>query len=227
MLLERQRDIINTEKIMGSGLTVIGAGGIGSMASLTLAKMGAVNLEIFDEDGVSEINLPNQFFRNQDAKENAFKVDALQEILAEFTDARVVPQIRYYVDQPLRETVIVATDSMASRRLVWEQFLKQPECRTLIEGRMGAELGMVYCIRKREGSGQVDKDEFEFYEEMLYSDDKVKPLPCTAKAIIYNVLMLASLICRAYKAVIMGEEFPREIVFNMTTITKLSLMVRK
>jgi hypothetical protein len=195
--------------------------------------MGAGLIDVFDEDGVNDHNLPNQFYRNRDAKGNAFKVDALQEIVEQFSDAKVYPWIKFYVDQPLQETVIVATDSMASRRLVWEQFLKQPQALTLIEGRMGAELGMVYTIRKKRNDADpeapviVFKSDFDFYEEMLYGDEKVKPLPCTAKAIIYNVLMLASLICRAYKAVVQGEEFPREMIFNMTRIDKTSFMVRK
>lgn len=205
---------------------------MGSFTALTITKMGCTKVTLFDEDGVSPVNIPNQFYRRQDALQEAFKVDALADIVGQFTDATVEANNRHYVDQPLAETVIVATDSMSSRRTVWEQFLKQPQCLNLIEARMGAEVGMVYMIRKRPSvapltNGIISQDDTEFYEEMLYSDDKVKPLPCTARTIIYNVLMLASLICRAYKAIINEESFPREMIFNMTQIDKASFMVRK
>jgi hypothetical protein len=213
------------EKVSKSGVSVIGAGGVGSPTALCLAKMGVPSLTIYDEDGVSDINLPNQFYRKQDAEANRFKVDALAEIIGQFSNAKVDPVIRFYENQKLDEAVIVATDSMRSRRLVWEQFCKQPQCRTLIEARMGAQVGMVYTIRKTD-EGRVSDEDFTFYEEMLYSDEKVKPLPCTARSIIYNVLMLASLICRAYKGVIQGEAVPREMIFNMTSMGKLSWMHR-
>ncbi len=193
---------------------------MGSFSVLNLAKMGVKRLFCFDEDGVTNHNLPNQFFRKKDIGQ--FKVTALADILREFSDAKVTTYIKPYTRQRLKETTVVATDSMSSRRLVWEQFKQQKQAKNLIEARMGAELGLVYIIRKIKG--KIPKKVDDFYEARLYSDDAVKPLPCTAKSIIYNVLMLSSLICRAYKGVIMNENFPTELVFNMTRINSQSYM---
>ena len=188
--------------------------------------MGVTEIEAFDEDGVDAHNLPNQFYRKEDLLQ--FKTDALALILHQFTDAEVLSKARFYKNQPLQETVVVATDSMSSRKLVWEQFLKQPQARVLIEARMGAEMGIVYTIVKtpKVFGYQIIPAEKKFYEEMLYPDSSVKPLPCTAKTIIYNVLMLASLISRAYKGVLMGESVPKEMTFSMTNLTERSWMVR-
>ena len=209
-------------------VSLIGAGAVGSFAALSIAKMGVGRIVAYDDDGVDHHNLPNQFYRTKDLK--SFKVFSLENILYEFTDATFEANNNRYTDQPLCRRVIVATDSMASRKLVWEQFCKQPKCITYIEARMGGQLGIVYTINKKKnkaGKYVVSKEDKEFYEYMLYPDDKVKPLPCTERSIIYNVLMLASLIARAFKSVVMNEKsFPREMLFNMTQMTRISYMQR-
>lgn len=222
LVYTRQEDIISRKLLTDSDISVIGAGAIGSFAALTLAKMGARTITVYDEDGVEDHNLPNQFYRKQDIKQ--FKVEALSQILAEFSDTRVRAINKPYVNQILRNTVVVATDSMASRKLVWEQFLKQNKSQNLIEARMGAELGMVYTIKK--GNTKFTKHDIPFYQDRLYTDDKVKPLPCTGRSIIYNILMISSLICRAYKSVLTKEKFPRELIFNMTSLDERSYMMQ-
>lgn len=213
MLLTRQQGIVDPKLLKNKCVTVIGAGGIGSFSALCIGKMGVARIQLFDEDGVSDENLPNQFFRKDDVKH--FKVDALKDILIDFTDSDINAVNRYYKNQRLAETVIVATDSMPSRRLVWEQFLKQKQAIFLIEARMGAELGMVFTLRK---DSKTWKKDCAYYESRLYSEKTVKPLPCTAKSIIYNVLTIAGAICRAYKGLITNTPVPKEQDFNMTSL---------
>ena len=213
MILTRQQGIVDPGLLKARCVTVIGAGGIGSFSALCLGKMGVDKIELYDEDGVSPENLPNQFFRKQDVKQ--FKVYALKNILNDFTDTGVFAVNRHYIKQHLAETVVVATDSMPSRRLVWEQFLKQKQAVFLIEARMGAELGMVFTLRK---DSKTWKKDCAYYESRLYSEKTVKPLPCTAKSIIYNVLTIAGAICRAYKGLITNTPVPKEQDFNMTSL---------
>lgn len=221
----RQQDLISDKLFKDSTVTLIGAGGIGSPTALCLAKMGVENVVLWDEDGVDDINVPNQFYRLKDVGQ--FKVDALAGVLNEFSDTTIHGYRKMYRGEALSPVTIVATDSMASRRLVWEQFLKQNRAHHLIEARMGAKVGMVYSISKKlvKGRWVISPKDFKFYETRLYSDDKVKPVPCTAKAIIYNTLMIASLICRAYESILKKEKnFPREMVFNMTYMDERSWM---
>ena len=92
---------------------------------------------------------------------------------------------------------------------------------------MGAEEGQIYTIHKSMGiSGVLTVENFDFYTERLYSDEQANPAPCTAKAIIYNVFMIASLVCRAFKAVVHNELFPREVVFGISNIHKYSFQIR-
>jgi molybdopterin/thiamine biosynthesis adenylyltransferase len=223
MNYERQSQIVTQSLISASSISLIGCGAIGSAVAMALAKMGVGNFVLYDEDGVSEVNLPNQFFFKDQV--GAFKVDALSNIIEKLSDEVLVTAInRAYVDHGLEPITIVTTDSMISRKQVWLQFQQQTNARTLIEARMGAEEGQVYTIRK--GCVHVQPDDVTFYEDRLYSDEQANHAPCTARAIIYNVFMIASLVCRAYKAVIHNEPFPREVVFGMSNIYKYSFQIR-
>ena len=223
-LYTRQEGILDPKLLKGRRVSIIGNGSVGSFTALSLCKMGIKRAWLYDDDGVSPHNLPNQYFRKQDIGQ--FKVDALADILSQFSDADVRPLNKKYRSQKLKEVVIVATDSMSSRKLVWEQFKKQPQALVLIEARMGAELGQVYMIQKQPFPWRVTPKDLKFYEERLYSDEEAKELPCTARSIIYNVLMISSLICRAYKGWLNKEKYPREVTCNLTFVDERSFMLR-
>lgn len=204
----RQSGIVNEDLIKGKEVTLIGVGSIGSFTALALTKLGVEHMTVYDEDGVSNHNIPNQFYRMKDV--NKFKGEAMAEIIQEFNGVTIQPKLEFYKDQPLSEVVIVATDSMTSRKMVWKQFVNQDSAKVLIEARMGGELGYVYLVVKGNDKHMT------CYEENLYSDEEAADIPCTERSIIYNVLMIASLICRAFKAVVKGEAgYPHEYVFDM------------
>lgn len=230
----RQKELINQNKLSTSQASIIGCGALGSMIAMTLSKMGVNIFDLYDDDGVSAENLPNQMFFNDQI--NAFKVDAISDTMKRLnTDVDIAISNKKYYDQELRSIVIVATDNMASRRLIWDEFKKQQQCYAYIEVRMGAEEGQIYTIRKMQIkqsdslllSYNVTLEDMGFYEDRLYGDEVAKEAPCTARAIIYNVLMISSLACRAYKAIIEGSIFPRELVFGMSQIHKYSFQVRR
>lgn len=187
--------------------------------------MGVGQFDLYDEDGVDDVNIPNQFFKKDDV--GKFKAEALQDLVREFSGSRSCARLKFFEKgDKLAHAVVVATDSMASRKLVWSEFLKQDQCSVLIEARMGAELGQVYTIVKS-AQGKVSPADQKFYADMLYSDESVAPLKCTARTIIYNVLMLSSLICRCFKGYIQGEKLPRELTFSMVELVPTSWMVRE
>lgn len=204
----RQEGLVKPEKLAQLKVTLIGAGSVGSFTALALTKMGITQLEVYDTDGVSDHNLPNQFFRIKDAEKSEFKVNALAEILEEFNGVKIEKKLEKYCDQPLSELTILATDSMVSRKAAWEQYKNQGMKGCFIDSRMGGELGMVYKV-----DGIAHSSE---YEETLYSDENSEELPCSARTIIYNVLSIAGLICRTVKSYAVGEKgYPWEVVFDM------------
>ena len=156
----RQMSLLNMDSISQATVSLIGAGSIGSFTALTIAKMGIQQLEVYDDDGITDHNIPNQFYRLADVGQ--FKVDALEWLLFYLCGTRITTELAQYTNQKLQEIVIVATDSMRSRKAIWDQFRKQEQCHTLIEARMGAELGIVYTIRKREKSRILGGDDVKF-----------------------------------------------------------------
>lgn len=204
-LYGRQLDLVDNTKLQKLSISIVGCGSTGSFTALTLAKMGVGEISLFDDDGVSIHNLPNQFYRIKDIDQ--YKTTSLAEIIKEFSQQNCKVNLKRYSNQKLGDIVIVCTDSMSSRRIVFDQFKKQKQCKYFIDSRMGAELGKVYTINR---SPKLLK----YYLSTWHPDKESQENRCTAKAIIYNVLMIASLICRSVKAIINNEEFPRGIIFD-------------
>jgi hypothetical protein len=78
---------------------------------------------------------------------------------------------------------------------------------------MGGEVARIYSINP------CDPDDIEFYESMLYDDAEATELRCTARAIIYNVFIIAGLIANQVKKFARAEKVVREIIFDLKTLT--------
>lgn len=206
----RQLDIVSPSELKSS-VSVIGAGGIGSLAVLSLAKMGCSQITVYDDDKVEEHNLPNQLYRATDIGQP--KVTALKEIVNEFTNVEIrAIQERIKEKREFNGIIITAVDSMNSRKEIWQSIIWQPAVRLYIDARMGGEVIRIYTVRP------CDPDDVNFYEKSLYSDEEAIELPCTAQTIIYSVFLTASLICNQVKHLIKGEKIPKEIVFDFKTL---------
>jgi len=68
-------------------IIILGAGSLGSFICLNLAKLGFDNIDVWDYDIVECQNIPNQFYKLKDI--DKFKVEALKEIVKEFTDVDI------------------------------------------------------------------------------------------------------------------------------------------
>jgi len=211
----RQSGLVNMDILSGLHVTMIGAGAVGSYASLALAKMGIGTIEAWDDDEVSEHNLPNQFFRNVDLRKK--KVHALGEQLEALTDVNYNPMDSLFGSEHYMSPItVVAVDSMSARKAIYEQFKLRPHAHALVEARMGGMLGAVYTLKKDKGVLSLEDD--EWYNQFLYDDSEVDEVDCTAKSIIFNVQMISALICRSIRAMVMQEKYPREVIFDMNTM---------
>lgn len=193
MDLTRQLGIIPQEKL-SYRVVIIGVGAVGSFTALSLAKMGMHNMTIVDPDKIDTHNIPNQFYRKKDV--GKYKVEALKEILHEFTDT--VPEIGYELQRisPPSGIVISAVDSMKSRQEIWHHIEHNLSVTNYIDSRMGAEIASVYITRPYD----------QGYESNLWDDSKAVQEPCTARAIIYTSCGLASFICSIVKSILMGKK---------------------
>lgn len=188
--LTRQMDIIPME-VLDQPIQIIGAGAIGGWTTLALAKMGFGHLTVWDFDFVDSVNMGSQLYRIKDIGKP--KVDALTQIVEEFTGLRIASNNRPYTSDKLNGIVITAVDSMAVRKQIFGTLRDWPLTRTIIDPRMGAEQALLYVIRPSL------RGDCEAYEKSLYSDSESVQERCTAKATIYTANLLSGLVCKAVK----------------------------
>lgn len=156
-------------------IDVIGAGATGSRIALSLAKLGVSNLHVWDFDEVESHNIANQIFRLKDI--GSKKVDALAEIVEESTGLKIhIHDEKVDGTQKLGEVVFVLTDTMASRKEIFEKGLRlKPWTKIFIETRMGVSDGRIYSINPLKPS------EYKAYEGTLYADEVAEVSACGSK----------------------------------------------
>ena len=207
----RQTGIYNPEEYGSTRITIIGAGAIGSFTALSLAKMGIKNFTVFDHDVIEDHNLPNQFYMLRDV--NVHKTIALREMIHEFTGYDILHLDKFTRDSDIDGDIVLAvTDSMASRKLVWEKAKVEERVTTFIDARMGGELLKIYTV---DPHSPVDQG---FYESYFHDDASAARMKCTERSIIYNVLVVAGLISNQVKKCLKEEEIKREIIFDLKAL---------
>jgi molybdopterin-synthase adenylyltransferase len=210
---DRQADLIKCD--MRTPIMIVGAGGIGSFTTLTLAKMGFDNLIVYDFDTIEEHNLPNQFYRHKDVGRP--KVEALCDIVEEFTGVTIQYFDGKWVASDLnlyRPIVLIsAVDNMMTRKEMWDGWTAMKDGCWFVDGRMGADQAEVYVIP----SG--DLKAFRLYNTHLWLDADTAPLPCTSKATMYNVLTIASLIANNVRLALMGEPVRPAVIIDNKNVS--------
>ena len=199
--LLRQSGLIN-KKILSTPIRVIGAGGIGSFTVLTLAKMGFDNISVWDFDTIEEHNLSNQFYRTQDMGQK--KVKALTSIVKDFCEVNIKPsEIEFdssMIDQ-LEGIIIPAVDNMRTRKFIFRSIRRKPEIIGLVDGRMGGNQAEVYTVHMQ------NNEQKKIYNGTLWSDSEADEIPCTERAVMYNVLWIASTIANNVRLMLSEEEY--------------------
>ncbi len=180
MDFHRQLDVLNVPRLAAIPITVVGAGAVGSFTTLALAKSGAERIRVFDDDTVEPHNLPNQWYRVADVGRR--KVDALAELVEQMTGVVIDAQPHRFNGNSATEVTLCCVDSMDVRIALWHALTPRPTL--YIDARMGAEVGMVYCV------GQFGS----WYDETLYPSIEAYRAPCTAKATVYCAAGLAAFI---------------------------------
>lgn len=213
-------DFLRQSAIVGPAdlpsVTVIGAGGIGSFTLLALAKMGVQDLVVWDFDIVEEHNAPNQLYGPNHV--GMLKVDAAQQICESLAG---VDTFRYtgYTKRfhpPVDGVVVSGVDSMAARKEIWESIKYHPTVSLYVDARMGAQVCRIHSINP------CDPEHIKWYEGTLISDEAALQEPCTARAIVYNGFMIASLVANQVKKLAKREEVFKEIIFDMVTLTMMT-----
>ena len=169
-------------------IMVGGAGGIGSWLTLFLSRIGHT-IYVFDFDTVDKQNIGGQLYGEEQI--SLSKVDALTNICKYLTgDTNVKPMNeRVTSDTPISNIVFSCFDNMQARKTLFESWKANPDRELFIDGRMLAELGMCFFVKK----GDEAK-----YEATLFEDGEVQEAPCSYKATSHCGAMLASMMVSGF-----------------------------
>lgn len=206
-LFLRQIDILDV-KVCSEPIIIIGAGATGSFTALSLAKMGFDNIRVFDEDTLELHNFPNQIYPQSMIGNN--KAKALKEVVKMFTGVEITGIPVFYKSQPLKGIVISALDTMAGRKEIYDNCVKQGNTKLIIDPRTGPEVFRVLTV---DLSLSMER---EAYEKTLYTDENAEEAPCTARSIIYSVLVVSAFVAKQVKAYLMNQEYKRDIVVDLS-----------
>ncbi len=192
----RQADIIPEDKLRELGVTIIGAGAVGSFTATNLAKMGIGNLTVYDNDEVEEHNLSNQWFGLRDV--GRMKVDAVKDaIVLLVDDVQVAAQGKLYEGEHLRSDIVICcVDNMESRHYIYRR-VERYRPKLYIDSRMGARISQVFSIFDGENEG--------YKANRLFPPEEAEEERCTAKSTIYGAAGTAAMICSVVNRYILGE----------------------
>ena len=205
LVRSRQAELVDSA-IFTQPITLIGCGAIGSFTALTLAKMGWHDLTVYDHDDVGEENIANQFYRYSDVGDR--KASALTGMIKDFEDITIQSFTRKWTrSDTLRGVVIMAVDSMMVRSLIYDRIKGNRGVTHFIDGRMGGQQADVYAFKNT-------PEQREVYEQTLWTDDEAQDLPCTQKAVMYNVLWIASYIANTLRLMLEGKSYADRTLYD-------------
>lgn len=201
---------------------VIGCGATGSRAVLSLAKLGVENIHAWDFDRVEAHNIANQVYGLDDV--GHLKVDALAALVKQSTGVSINTHAEE-VDgsKPLGEVVFLLTDTMSSRKEIWEKGLKlKLGTRLLVETRMGADSGRIYALNPNLLS------HIRAWEAAWYPDEQTEVSACGASVSVGPtaeiIAGLAVWQMVRWFAIEGGEEdtLDNEIIFGLRSMNTIS-----
>ena len=206
----RQANILNPEEF-NRPIHIIGAGATGSWVAFTLAKMGLSNITVYDFDEVGMHNLPNQMFGLNDIDKN--KALSIRNIIRRFTGFNIKARTQKVEGgQPLQGIVFMLTDTMKSRKDIYNMSIKNnPNIDLLIETRMDLRGGRIYAIDPK------NRYMCKQYEGTFYSDDEAEVSACgVSQTVLPTALAITSHAIWKLLNYINGEPFSHETIMDLS-----------
>lgn len=195
--LTRQLGILPVE-YTETPIAIVGAGAMGSMIAMGLAKCGFSDMTVFDYDKVSVENQSCSMYRPKDIGRP--KVEALAEIIKESSMVQIKTIEDKFGGNPARGVVFTAVDSMEARASIWMAHKRSKVTVMFIDPRMSAEAGQIYAIRPS------DDEDITVYEKTLHTDAEGVQEACTAKATMYTSYLLPGQCIKTLKSFLTGSE---------------------
>jgi len=216
LIRSRQQELVNSD-IFTEPITIIGCGAIGSFTALTLAKMGFGNISVYDGDSVSIENISNQFYRYADIDEN--KAIALDKMIYAFEDKHIIVYDRHWTrEDVLSGTVIMAVDSMNARKQIYERIKGNRGVHNFIDGRMGGQQAEVYAFNNVQ-------EQRAMYEPYMWTEAEASEMRCTQKAVMYNVLFIASAISNTLRLILEQKPYKHIVLMDFENQAQMNIAI--
>jgi hypothetical protein len=173
-------------------INVVGAGSLGSFTVQILTKMQpslSCPIAVWDFDRVEQHNVNNQIYSA--GYKGRLKVRALSSIIYELGGPNIIT-LPFAVDKDsdLRGVVVVAVDSMAARKIIFDLCRFDYSVDYLIEARMGGHLGRIFALDPKNPIAITR------YEQSLHGDDNIANPVCTTNETLPALWMVSASIAR-------------------------------
>lgn len=206
----RQRGLVNMDRLQTIPITIIGAGGIGSGAILALAQMGARDITVYDDDTLEIHNVSNQIYPQTYVGKS--KVEAARDFIKFMYDFEIKIHKAKYDGKCKSQVIVSGVDSMESRKAIWELVKAHNECVLYIDARMGALNFNIF-------NEMMVKTDHESYERSIVADAVTLDLPCTARSIGFNVMVIGGYIASQVRNYLARQKMPPFVAFDMACNT--------
>lgn len=186
-------------------ITIVGCGASGSAIGIILSKLGAKSITIWDGDKIDFHNIPNQYYAGNTI--GKYKADALKEELERIAPVNMMPIVdahnKFFGDEDSISTpyVFLCADGFENRRNIMNRLKTIPEVKWVIDTRMSGEYFEVWTVK------MDDQDEFKEYIDSTFEEAREEP--CTARSIIYTIMMMAGKAVSTYKKIIKNKPVPK------------------
>jgi len=171
----RHQKLFSPTEFAPRRVDIIGAGATGSRIALGVAKLGVENIHVWDFDTVAKHNIANQIYGDSDV--GVLKVKALASIILATIGLKIeVHAEKVDGTQQLGDVVFVLTDTMESRKAIWEKGLKfKLRTKLVIETRMGTDNARIYTVNPNKLA------HVKGWEQTLYTSAESEVSACGTK----------------------------------------------
>jgi len=232
----RQIDIADPLKFKHQ-VSILGVGAIGSVAGMAAAKLGTpLGINLIDFDLFEDHNIPNQiclesahktkykaaalgaFFRDMGAMGPVTPIVAklvkggkleYQSIAIPGTsqDSKIGP-----AKDKIKGIVINTPDSMAARKILWEDVVRlNPQTPWIIDARLAGPYLLIIV------ANSMKMEDIRRYGETLYDDKDASLEPCGARSVIDYSLHAGAWISTIIRKIQTDQPVWREIRFDIQT----------